>query len=75
MTGPIPAHRLGSPYTKSTGPCDAARARPGIFETAGGEQAFLALAQAHHARCVAAADDAGLPAKPELREALRAYME
>jgi hemoglobin len=119
--------------------------RPSIFEYAGGEPAFGALAAAHHARCladpllnhpfdhpdrkpdhverlaaywaevfggpdtyttrygdhsavlrlhcgeggdvmqefgrrfvacfVAAADDAGLPADPELRQALRAYME
>ena len=116
--------------------------RPSIFELAGGEQAFLSLARAHHARCladpelnhpfshpgqhpqhverlaaywaevlggpprfsesmgdqsavlrmhagngdlgdlgrrflacfVAAADDAGLPGDPELRDALRAYM-
>lgn len=118
--------------------------RPSIFEAAGGEGAFQALAAAHHTRCladpvlnhpfshpdqhprhvqrlgqywaevfggpprysqdcggtesgmlelhantgaesdmgtrfvacfVAAADDAGLPADPELRAALRAYME
>ena len=116
--------------------------RPSIFEVAGGEPAFLALARAHHARCladpelnhpfshpgqhprhverlaaywaevlggpprfsgsmgdqaavlrmhagngdlgdlgrrfvacfVAAADDAGLPRDPALRDALRAYM-
>ena len=116
---------------------------PTLFEFAGGEPAFLALARAHHVRClddpelnhpfshpdqhpehierlaaywaevfggpprysrgcgdqtgvlqmhagngditdlgrrfvacfVAAADDAGLPADPEFREALRAYME
>jgi len=117
--------------------------RPSVYAFAGGEPAFLALAAAHHARCladpelnhpfshpdqhphhverlaaywaevlggpprfskecgdqsavlrmhagngdmgdlgrrfvacfVAAADDAGLPADPELRGALRAYME
>jgi hemoglobin len=118
--------------------------RPSLFEFAGGEPAFLALAQAHHARCladpelnhpfshpgqhpehvrrlaaywaevlggppaysrdcggdqsalmhmhahngdmsdlgerfircfVAAAEDAGLPADPEFRAALRGYME
>lgn len=117
--------------------------RPSIFERAGGQPAFLALARAHHARCladpelnhpfshsdlnpehierlaaywaevlggpptysamcsshgamlrmhagngdmtdlgrrfvecfVAAADDVGLPADPELRGALRGYME
>jgi hemoglobin len=31
----------------------AAAARPTLFEFAGGEPAFLALARAHHARCVA----------------------
>jgi hemoglobin len=117
--------------------------RPTLYEYAGGEQAFLRLAEAHHARCladpelnhpfshddlnpehvsrlaaywaevmggpprfsqecadqsgllrmhagngdmgdlgrrfvacfVAAADDAGLPADPEFRATLRAYME
>jgi hemoglobin len=117
--------------------------RPSLYEVAGGQPAFLALATAHHARCladdqlnhpfshedgnpehisrlaaywaevmggpatfsttcgdqsdllrlhsgngdmtdlgrrfvrafVAAADDAGLPADPEFRAALRAYME
>ena len=117
--------------------------RPTLFEYAGGEPAFLALARAHHARCLAdpelnhpfshpgqhpqhverlaaywaevmggppryseqcgtqsgllymhsdtgdmsdlgrrfvdcfalAADDAGLPAEPDFRAALRAYME
>jgi len=118
--------------------------RPSLYEFAGGDAAFLALARAHHARCVAdpelnhpfskldqhpqhverlaaywaevmggppaysrdaagdqtgllvmhagngdmtdlgrrfvecfvrAADDAGLPADPEFRAALRAYME
>jgi hemoglobin len=117
--------------------------RPTLYEFAGGEQAFLRLAEAHHARCLAdpelnhpfshddlnpehvsrlaaywaevmggprrftaecadqsallrmhagngdmsdlgrrfvacfvqAADDAGLPADPEFRAALRAYME
>ena len=116
--------------------------RPSMFEFAGGEEAFLALARAHHERCladpvlehpfshgvnpdhverlgaywaevfggpprfsasmgghsgmigihagqgaeadlgkrfvacfVAAADDAGLPADPEFRAQLRAYME
>lgn len=32
--------------------CDAARMRPTLFEFAGGEPAFLALAAAHHARCL-----------------------
>jgi hemoglobin len=121
---------------------DCATVRPTIYEFAGGQPAFLALAAAHHARCladpelnhpfshadlnpehvrrlagywaevlggpadfsresgdqsglldlharngdmtdlgrrfvdcfVAAADDAGLPADPEFRAALRAYM-
>jgi hemoglobin len=32
---------------------DASRVRPSLFDFAGGEPAFLALAAAHHARCVA----------------------
>jgi hemoglobin len=32
--------------------CDAARVRPSLFEFAGGEHAFVALATAHHARCL-----------------------
>ena len=123
--------------------CDAELMRPTLHEYAGGDAAFLRLAQAHHARCLAdpelnhpfshpgqhpqhvgrlaaywaevlggppsysrscgdqstllgmhagngdmsdlgrrfaecfaaAADDAGLPADPEFRAALRAYME
>jgi hemoglobin len=35
------------------GACDAAAVRPTLFEFAGGDAAFLALAQAHHARCLA----------------------
>ena len=34
-------------------PCDAVSVRPSLFEFAGGEPAFLALAAAHHARCLA----------------------
>lgn len=59
--------------------------RPTLYEFAGGEPAFLALARArqrgmdelgrHFVDCfVAAADDAGLPAEPTFRAALRAYM-
>jgi hemoglobin len=33
--------------------CDAERMRPTLFEFAGGEAALLALARAHHARCLA----------------------
>lgn len=33
--------------------CHAAAVRPSLFEFAGGRPAFLALAQAHHARCLA----------------------
>jgi hemoglobin len=33
--------------------CDAGVMRPTLFEFAGGEPAFLALAAAHHARCLA----------------------
>src|ERR1700704_5576269 len=33
-------------------PCDAHLMRPTLFEFAGGEPAFLALATAHHTRCV-----------------------
>ena len=33
--------------------CDADPVRPTLFEFAGGEPAFLALATAHHARCIA----------------------
>ena len=40
--------------------------RPTLYEFAGGDDAFLALATAHHARCLA---------DPECRAALRAYME
>jgi hemoglobin len=32
--------------------CDARAVRPTLFEFAGGERAFLALATAHHARCL-----------------------
>ena len=51
---------------------------PSIYEFAGGEPAFLALATAHDelVSCfVQAADDAGLPDDPALRACLRAYME
>jgi hemoglobin len=34
-------------------PWDAPAVRPSLFEFAGGEPAFLALAAAHHARCLA----------------------
>lgn len=33
--------------------CEARRMRPTLYEFAGGEAAFLALARAHHARCLA----------------------
>jgi hemoglobin len=33
--------------------CDASGVRPTLFEFAGGRPAFLALATAHHARCLA----------------------
>lgn len=33
--------------------CDASAVRHSLFEFAGGEPAFLALAAAHHARCLA----------------------
>ena len=33
--------------------CKALAVRPTLFEFAGGEAAFLALARAHHARCLA----------------------
>jgi hemoglobin len=33
--------------------CDASVVRPTLYEFAGGEAAFLALARAHHARCLA----------------------
>ena len=33
--------------------CEAPVVRPTLFEFAGGEPAFLALARAHHARCLA----------------------
>jgi hemoglobin len=33
--------------------CEAEAVRPSLFECAGGEAAFLALARAHHARCLA----------------------
>ena len=44
------AHHAGRIVTEL---CDAARMRPSLFEFAGGEPAFLALARAHHARCLA----------------------
>jgi hemoglobin len=37
-----------------------------LYEFAGSDAAFLALARAHHARCLA---------DPEFRAAMRAYME
>jgi hypothetical protein len=55
-----------------------------IYEFAGGDPAFLALTAAHHERCLqdpelnhpfSHGDDAGLPDDPDLRAALRAYME
>jgi hemoglobin len=132
----LPLARPGTPWESGT-------VRPTLYDFAGGEPAFLALARAHHARCLAdpelnhpfshpdqhprhverlaaywaevmggppiysqscgdqsallsmhagngdmgdlgrrfvdcfvhAADDAGLPADPEFRAALRAYME
>ncbi len=33
--------------------CDASSVRPTLYEFAGGDAAFLALASAHHARCLA----------------------
>ena len=33
--------------------CDASGVRPTLYEFAGGEDAFVALARAHHARCLA----------------------
>ncbi len=33
--------------------CDPLPVRPTLYEFAGGEEAFLALARAHHARCLA----------------------
>lgn len=36
-----------------TRPCDAQPVRPTLFDFAGGEAAFVALATAHHARCLA----------------------
>ena len=33
--------------------CESRAVRPSLYEFAGGEQAFLALATAHHVRCVA----------------------
>ena len=33
--------------------CQSARVRPTLYEFAGGEPAFLSLAAAHHARCLA----------------------
>ena len=33
--------------------CDAVGVRPSLYEFAGGSEAFLALATAHHARCLA----------------------
>src|SRR5262249_30181365 len=33
--------------------CEPVRMRPTLYEFAGGDEAFLALASAHHARCLA----------------------
>ena len=59
------------------------RVRPTLFEFAGGEEAFLALARAgdmgdlgeRFLDCfVRALNDTGLPGDPEFREAMHAYM-
>ncbi len=39
--------------TGDAGRGDTRSMRPSVFEAAGGESAFLALARAHHARCLA----------------------
>lgn len=137
-----PVTRATRPASGIRPPYSGAMPRPSLYEYAGGDPAFLALASAHHERCladpelnhpfshpghpdhiqrlasywaevfggptvysrscgghpamlevharqgaeadlgirfvscfVAAADDAGLPADPEFRAALRAYME
>jgi len=42
----------GFTFTRRSALCDAFVVRPPLFEFAGGETAFLALAAAHHARCL-----------------------
>jgi hemoglobin len=50
----LEATRLGSrTVLKSPFVCEAARVRPTLYEFAGGDAAFLALARAHHERCLA----------------------
>lgn len=49
----IPAFYRTAGAAMRPAPCDTRRMRPTLFEFAGGEAAFLALATAHHARCLA----------------------
>lgn len=140
---PAQAGHLPQSVAPSGSLCESGRVRPSLYDHAGGEPAFVALATAHHARCLAdpelnhpfshadgnprhvrrlaaywaevlggppqfselcddqagvvhlhagngdmtdlgrrfvecfvqAVDDAGLPADPEFRAAMRAYME
>jgi len=37
----------------AAGSCEADAVRPSVYDVAGGDAAFLALARAHHARCLA----------------------
>jgi hemoglobin len=45
-------HNAACAWRLASSLCDARVVRPTLFEFAGGEPAFLALATAHHARCL-----------------------
>jgi hemoglobin len=51
MTGPTRSDRLG-PLALTTAEAQDCRMRASLYEFAGGDPALLALAQAHHQRCL-----------------------